>query len=321
MKKMKEYLKYQDESKQISSTGARALLVLVSLLMKPRTFEEIRKFLIECGFANEQYSIDTVRMDLNTLKAIGCEISKALKTTNYKYTILSHPFKVKLMPTEIFFLKEAYKQITKTCSPETLLNYHYLFLKLAQIVSSEEVKESLLGISILKGMDINLIKELVSDEKHHNKIKIEYTVTSKRIEVYDITLERLGLRSDKLYAFGFNHTLKKRTFLRVSKIRKILSKFFDKSSLFGLDTYVKFSLTRSYMHPLEENESIVKTEDDKIIVEGRYYNDFIAIQRMLSFGRDCTVLEPDEIRERIIEKLLEMREIYASSKKDEHRII
>ena len=75
------------------------------------------------------------------------------------------------------------------------------------------------------------------------------------------------------------------------------------------------------MHPLEENESIVKTEDDKIIVEGRYYNDFIAIQRMLSFGRDCTVLEPDEIRERIIEKLLEMREIYASSKKDEHRII
>ena len=318
---MKEYLKYKDEAKQISSTGARALLVLVSLLMKPRSFEEIRQFLIECGFANEQYSIDTVRMDLNTLKAIGCQISKAIKTNNYKYSILSHPFKVKMMPMEIFFLKEAYKQITKTCSPETLLNYHYLFLKLAQIVSSEEAKESLLGISILKGMDINLIKELVSDEKHHNKIKIEYAVTSKRTEIYDITLERLGLRSEKLYAFCYNHTFKKRTFLRVSKIRTILCKFFDKSSLFGLDSYVKFSLTRSYIHPLEENESIIETQDDKAIIEGRYYNDFIAIQRMLSFGSDCTVLEPNEIREQIIEKLLEMKEKYANSKKDEHRII
>lgn len=318
---MKEYLKYKDEAKQISSTGARALLVLVSLLMKPRSFEEIRQFLIECGFANEQYSIDTVRMDLNTLKAIGCQISKAIKTNNYKYSILSHPFKVKMMPMEIFFLKEAYKQITKTCSPETLLNYHYLFLKLAQIVSSEEAKESLLGISILKGMDINLIKELVSDEKHHNKIKIEYAVTSKRTEIYDITLERLGLRSEKLYAFCYNHTFKKRTFLRVSKIRKILCKFFDKSSLFGLDSYVKFSLTRNYIHPLEENESIIETQDDKAIIEGRYYNDFIAIQRMLSFGSDCTVLEPNEIREQIIEKLLEMKEKYANSKKDEHRII
>ena len=42
---------------------------------------------------------------------------------------------------------------------------------------------------------------------------------------------------------------------------------------------------------------------------------------MLSFGSDCTVLEPNEIREQIIEKLLEMKEKYANSKKDEHRII
>lgn len=318
---MKEYLKYQDDSKQISSTGARALLVMVALLMGPKTFEEIKEFLIDCGFANKQYSVDTVRMDLNTLKAIDCEITKAIKANDYKYSLLSHPFKVKIMPMEVFFLKEAYRSISKTCSPSTLLNYHYLFNKLAKIASSDESKEDLLGISLLKGMDIELIKDLVADEKHHNKISILYAVTKNNEVTYDITLERLGMRSDKLYAFCYNHTLGKRTFLRVSKIRKILSKFFDKNSMFGLDTFVKFQLKRSYLYPLEPNESVLETTSDTLTIEGRYYNDFIAMQRMLSFGNDCIVLEPAEIREQVIEKLLEMKELYGSSKKDEPRII
>lgn len=306
------YAKNKDEVKQISSTGARALLVLVSLFVGPKSFEEIKEFLVDCGFTSQQYSIDTARMDLNALKAIGCEIGKALKTNNYKYSLISHPFKVKILPAEVFFIREAYKHICKTCSPETLLEYHKLFNKLADIASSEEIREELLGISLLKGMDLSIIKDLVADEKHHNKIQIVYLTTRNNEVIYDITLERLGLRSNKLYAFGYNHTLGKRTFLRVSKIRKILCKFFDKSSEFGLDTHVKFKLTRSYLYPLEPNESVLETNLDTLIVAGRYYNDFIAIQRVLSFGEDCVVIEPIEIRERIIEKLLEMKELYGS---------
>lgn len=306
------YSKNKDEVKQISSTGARALLVLVALLVGPKSFKEIKEFLVDCGFTNQQYSIDTARMDLNTLKAIGCEVGKALKTNDYKYSLISHPFKVKILPAEVFFLREAYKNICKECSPQTLLEYHKLFNKLADVASSEEIREELLGISLLKGMDLNIIKDLVSDEKHHNKIQIVYLTTKGKEVVYDITLERLGLRSNKLYAFCFNHTLGKRTFLRVSKIRKILCKFFDKSSAFGLDTHVKFKLTRSYLYPLEPNESVIDAKDDTLVVEGRYYNDFIAMQRMLSFGEDCVVVEPIEMRERIIEKLLEMKELYGS---------
>ena len=309
---MKEYAKFQGESKQISSTGARALLVLVALLMGPKTFEEIKDFLLDCGFTNNQYSVDTARMDLNALKAIGCEISKAIKTNDYKYSLISHPFKVKIMPLEVFFIREAYKHICKTCSPATLLDYHYLFIKLANIASSEEMREELLGISLLKGMDLEIIKDLVADEKHHNKIQIVYASTNSKESVYDITLERLGLRSNKLYAFCYNHTLGKRTFLRVAKIRKILRKIFDKSSKFGLDTYVKFKLTRSYLYPLEPNETVVETTPDTLVIEGRYYNDFIAMKRVLSFGDDCVVIEPVEIKELIIEKLLEMRELYGN---------
>ena len=60
----------------------------------------------------------------------------------------------------------------------------------------------------------------------------------------------------------------------------------------------------------EENEVILENRDDGYIIEGRYYNDFLAAQRILSFGANCTVLEPQEFREKIIQKLINMRNVY-----------
>lgn len=224
---MKEFQKYLDESKQVSSTGIRALIVLLGLLVGPKTHEEVREFLISCGVIDDSYSIDKLRMDINTLKTIGCEFDKASKKKDYKYALTSHPFNVKISLMDVYFLKEAYKSICKHTSPETLLNYHYLFEKLSVLSDSEEVKENLLGISLFKGMDLDIIKSLVADEKHNNKIQILYQPANKKEYIYDITLEKLGMRSERLYAFCYNHTFEKRMFLRVSKIKKILCKYFE----------------------------------------------------------------------------------------------
>ena len=307
---MKEYLKYLDESKQVSSTGIRALIVLLGLLIEPKTYEEVRDFLISCGVISEVYSIDTLRMDINTLKTIGCVFDKALRRKDYKYTLIYHPFKVKITSMDVYFLKEAYKTICKNSSPETLLKYHYLFEKLSRVSDSEEIRESLLGISLFKGMDLEIIKLLVADEKHNNKIRILYAPTKNKEVEYDITLEKLGMRSDKLYAFCYNHTFEKRMFLKVNNIKGIVCKFFDRTSKVGLDTIIKFRLKRPYRYQLEPNETVLDSTSQELYIEGRYYNSFIAIQRVLSFGSDCTVVEPEDIKELVIEKLLEMRELY-----------
>lgn len=314
--KMKNYLNYLDESKQISSTGTRALIVFFGILASPKTYEEITEFLISSGIITGGYSIDTLRMDLNTLKAIGCEIDKATKKNNFKYTLLNHPFKVEITPMDICFLKEAYKSICKTCSPSTLLEYHKLFLKLSTMTESEETKETILGISLLKGLNIELIEELVADEEHNNKVQILYQPSKTKEVTYDITLEKLGMRSNKLYAFCFNHTLGKRTFLNVVKIKKILCKYFDRTVQKGFDVIVKFKLSRSYLYQLEPTETILDSSDDVLTIEGMYFNMFIATQRILSFGKDCIVIEPEDFREQIIEKFLEMRELYSRGKKN-----
>jgi predicted DNA-binding transcriptional regulator YafY len=87
---------------------------------------------------------------------------------------------------------------------------------------------------------------------------------------------------------------------------------FDKDSPKGLDTFVRFKLKNYSKLSLEETETIVEVQEDDCIVEGRYFNEFIAIQRILEFGSSCVVLSPDGFKAKIIEKLKKMRAMYVS---------
>ena len=60
----------------------------------------------------------------------------------------------------------------------------------------------------------------------------------------------------------------------------------------------------------EYNPNHPLADENGYIIEGEYHNDFIAIQRILSFGADCTVLEPENFKKKIIEKLKSIRREY-----------
>ena len=304
-------IKQFDKNKQISLTGARAVVLLVALMEGPKGFDEIKEFLFDCGVTDREYSIDTIRIDLNTLKAVGCEISKATKTNGHRYKLLDHPFYLTLSEQEVDFLKDAYRVVVSCASPETLLQYHKLFNKLAEQEKDEKIKEELYGISILKGENIDIIEQLVSDETKNNKIKISYSPgSSKETVEYEVTVEKLGIRSGKLYLYCFNHTLGSRSFLNVSRINSVTSKMFDRNSNIGFDSIVHFKLNNYKKYELEDNEYVIEEDEDTALIEGRYYNDFIAIQRMLYLACDCTVITPDFIRTTVINKLKGMRALY-----------
>ena len=309
-KRADNFLKLHDENKQVSMTGARALILLIAILKEPKNFEEILQYLRDCGISEKDMSIDTIRIDINTLKAIGCEITKATKRNNNKYGLISHPFRITTTATEIKALKTIYDKIIKTASPSKILELHKLLEKIAEL-SKDNMREEILGISILKGNNINIVEDLVKNERKHNKVTITYRPPYEKEDLtYDICVEKLGIRNGKLYVYCYNHTIKKRTFLNVSRITAIADSMFDKDSIYGLDMVVRFKLTSYNDYSLDDNEIVTEKTDDYIIVEGSYYNDFIAMQRLLSFGKDCTVLEPDEIKKLVIGKLLEMRALY-----------
>ena len=115
---------------QISLTGVRSLVLLGLLMQEPRSLEEIRAKFIEYNILDETHSNDILRIDLNTLRSIGCEISRAGKKTNYKYTLLKHPFDLKITNEEINLLKRVYNKIKNNLSINALIQYDKLFKKM-----------------------------------------------------------------------------------------------------------------------------------------------------------------------------------------------
>ncbi len=300
----------QCNPRQISLTGVRAIVLLALLNIKPCSFEEIKEFLIQSNIVTREYSIDTIRIDLNTLKYIGCDISKATKRTNNTYILRSHPFQLELSEDDVNVLAKIYKGIYKNLGIDRLLEYDNLFEKLSDIVKDEKIKEALKGISILKGLDKQLIQELLSDSRKHTRLTISYLSGSTKATEYDITIEKLGFRSDKLYIYCFNHTINKRTFLNFSRLQKVLLRQLRSENIKSDDVIVEFNLKNHSNYLLEEDEEIISKKDNTATIRGKYYTDFIALQRILSFGPDCVILSPEGLKEQLIEKLKSMRGQY-----------
>lgn len=301
----------QCNPRQISLTGVRAICIFALLSIEPRTFEYIRNFLIESNIVTREYSIDTIRIDLNTLKYIGCEISKATKKTDNKYVLISHPFQLVLDENDINALTKTYKYLSKNLSIERLLEYDALLTKLSNSVSDENIKQALLGISVFKGLDKDLVKEILLDSKRNTRMTIEYVSGGTKTTNFDITIDNLGFRSGKLYIYCINHTMNKRTFLLFSRLRKVLFRQLKNESTINTnDIVVKFELKNHREYVLEESEKVIEEKESSIIVEGTYYTEFIALQRLLYLNSDCVIIEPQSIKNKLIEKLQKMRSLY-----------
>ena len=85
----------------ISITGYRIFLEFMSLLSSPKSLNELCEIVKNDSHINKEISKDTIRCDINTLKAGGCVISKPSKSNNFKYQIISHPFKLNISKEEL----------------------------------------------------------------------------------------------------------------------------------------------------------------------------------------------------------------------------
>ena len=295
---------------QISLTATRAIVIIGLLMIKPRTLGEIRQALINYKIFDETKSDDILRIDINTIKAFGCEISRATKKNQYRYNLINHPFSLNLQEDEIKILKRVYKAVKETSDIEMLMDFDILFKKLSVYIKPE-LREEFLGISVFKYYDIDLIKDLLVDCKKNRTIEILYynPVNNTKYKK-QIIAEKIVYRNDKLYLYAQDLNNGKSLMLLIKRIIEVLARKIHKDSI-NLQTFkVKFLLKDYEDEDISDVETILENKDGIALIEGNYHNDFIAMQRILYFGPKCTVLEPLEFRQKIIQKLKEMRNVY-----------
>lgn len=299
------------ETEQISITGSRAIVIIGLLTIMPRTFEEIKQELINYKVLDEDSTDDIVKIDLNTVKAIGCEISKQNTHNSYKYVLEKNPLSMNITQEEIQVLKKAYNILKQSNNIQLLLNYDALFKKLADYVYDSEAKEALLGISVLKYIDTNLIRDLILFCNKKSLIKfVYYTPATQKESVKEGIAQKVYFQNDKVYLSLNDFDKKNLITYNVKRIKAIISQSLFKGNEVNNHYKVLYYLKNINTDELLENEKIVEYNEQGYLVEATFSNDFWAAQRVLNFGSKCTVVEPAEFRDKIISKLKETRKFY-----------
>lgn len=303
----------------MSLTGYRTLVILQALIESPKTNDEINDYLFNNQYIKEKFSNDTLRIYINSLRTIGCEIIAANKSNSKKYVLISHPFAYDIEQSQLKALCKLYKNICDKIEIRDIIAIENLIKKISNLVQNEETRETLKSLSLLKYMDRDILNDLMAYCANKNQITFLYNSPQSGEKSIEIIADKLSCKaekaSEKIYLWGSNLTHKEYSYFAVDRILKIssikISKNQDDLSLIQSPIRVVYELyNRDSDYILESDEKIIEKTDDKIVVEAISQNEFSLMQRILYMAGDCKVLEPEDFRVKLLNKLKNMEKVY-----------
>ena len=309
---MKEFLKSQRVTYNLMSfTAFKSLLRFSYLLEQPRSYEEIHDHFASHSYLNETISIDTLRVYLNSLERIGCEIKKGKKAEGSKYKIVKHPFTLRIPDEQIKKLITLYKTIIKNIDIEELIYLTNFFKKIANCIEEVGLKTTIENISPLTKLNKEILDDILNACKNQNEITITYNSPASGIKQIDVLPQSIKVVNNKVYLYGSSPNYKDTAVFLISKITQ--------KPIFKLKNTIKENTNSSNVVyklldkqiPIENNEKILSEDETGYTVELSASNLFYARQRILYLGSDCIVISPESFKQDIIETLKKMRAEYA----------
>ena len=311
---MKQFIKNQKVTYNLMSfTGYKALLIFNLLTESPKSYEEIKTYIYNHPYLREQISMDTMRVYMNSLKRLGCEIQRIKGEDKVsRYFIAAHPFELKLSADEKKSILHVYKNIVKSLSVEELLSMDNFFEKLGKYVKDEEFVANLRKHSPLKEINKSILKELIDYCKRKDQIVISYNSPNSGVKQIEVISDKLDISNGKIYLYGTGLEYKQYGSFLVSRVKSIDGIKIEKTIPNGLKE-IKIECKLSCKPKdivLAENEKILGTVEDKTIIEITTSNEFLTIQKILEYGPKCKVLAPKEFQEKVVSILKDMKAGY-----------
>lgn len=296
----------------MSFTAFKTLLIFSLLLESPKSYQDIIDYFESHDFINEKISIDTIRVYINSLKRAGCVIAKTKRAEGSKFMLVSHPFELSIPQEQIKIISKVYKTISKTVDIADLVLLEKFLRKIASNVKNEEFHDTLEKISALSGLDINLLEDLLACCRNKKQIVLNYNSPRSGHSDLELICDKLGFENGKLYIYGTSIDFSQSTYLLVSRIINIKEIKLHKNTDIDIEELkIKYEIKANIQElQLKDNEKLLNTDNNRILIEAKSSNKFVLKQRVLSFGSACTVLEPEDFRQEIIATLKKMRAEY-----------
>lgn len=311
--KKKFYLSSNINELNISLTAYRALLVLGMLMERPLSREEIANILKENRITSKSFSLDTVRVTINTLKAAGCRITRPTLKNNYKYTLVSHPFRIEFSNTQLNCLNAIRNNLVQLGDWQLILTINDFYNKIVSKTQSESKMEIIRNAEPLIEIDKNMLKIISESSAKNKELIIDYCSSENGVEELRIIADRIFYEEGRLYLWCYSYKYDSYSYIRIDKIKTIKSislsaKTINKSSY--LATYNVKGDSMLVFKPAQ-NERIIDQDDKKILVEADVLNEFKFIQRLLLLGTDFSLVSPDLLKKKLISKLKSIKQGYS----------
>lgn len=298
----------------MSLTGYRTLVILESLMESPKSNDEINNCLLNDQYIKERFSSDTLRIYINSLRAVGCEIIGANKSNDKKYELVSHPFIYDIPKSQLNALAKLYKNIYDQIDIKEILAIENFFEKISALVENDSTKDFLKNLSLLKGIDKHILNDLMIYCKNKNQISFLYNSPKSGEKEIEIIADKLSFKSEKLYLWGNNLTHKEYSYFALDRVLKICSiKILKNKEEFPSTKIIYELYNHNDDYILRPNEKIIEKTDSKLVIEVLSKNEFNLMQRLLYMADDCKVIQPKSFKEKLLDKLKNMEKSYEYS--------
>lgn len=296
----------------MSLTGYRTLVILDLLMESPKSVEEINEHFMRNQYIKENFSNDTIRIYINSLRMTGCQITRANKSNGNKYELISHPFDFEITKSQLESLTKLYKNLYEKVDIKELVRIRKLFLKIYPLIKDDATRNAIQGISVLNNINIDVLKELINHCRSKNQIIFLYKSPRSGEKHIDIIADKLSFKSAKLYLWGHCLDYNEYSYFRVDRVIKVSAMKLKREEKDFPKIKVVYELYNEAKnnYKREETEKILVETDDSILVEETSGNKFELLQKIMYMGQDCKVVYPEYLKNEILEHLKKMKASY-----------
>lgn len=311
---MKEFIKNQKVTYNLMSfTGYKALLLFSLLTESPKSYNEICECFLNHPYLREKISIDTLRVYINSLKRIGCEVKRFRGEDKIsRYVITAHPFELKLTQEQIQSIIKVYKSIVKNMDVKELLSMEYFFEKIGSYIKNEDFIADIRKISMLRDIDKKLLEDWIDCCDKKEQIVISYNSPNSGQKDIELIADKIEVANGKMYLLGTGFEYMQYGSFLVSRIKEIKEIKIEKTIPDNLQEFrIIYTLEGNpdKFNPAD-NERIIEKHNNYVVIEMKTSNDFLAKQKLLEYGPTCKVVAPEDFRNDFIKLLKDMKAGY-----------
>lgn len=313
----------------LNITAYRVYKILYWLQETPLSVEELNVRFVQDARTRKKLSTDSIGLYINTLKMLGCEISRPSKKNQYRYELVYHPFGIPLTEKDLEALVKIKSLAEERLSYQEVLVLHRLIKDILQ-QSSVPNRERWFQELFTKSRSVDyepqlpLINELQVFATRQQLLSITYESPVNGKEQFYFLPDTWIYRQGVFYLSGNQPGREEATLLRLDRILQY-EPHQDKDMLqslllhkLGIEPKVVISfygITDSDFEPLEMDEALTYHHDANpphLTVTFRTRDFFILKQKLLSYGVPFEVQEPDAFKREMIETLQTMQKMYAA---------